>query len=361
MKTTLRDIARHAQVHLSTVSCILNGSRGSTRVSEETRQRVLEAARALDYTPNRVAQQLKNRRSQIVGLLVGGLENPFFARMVSLCSEALERKGYDVVLAVRRSDEANDLHLLQALVSRQLDGILLWSETVTEVRERVQRPDMAHTVVMGYPIPGRSCVSANLAVGVDAALDHLQAQGCRRIGYLAPEQAMCREGDPRYDTYCRTMSELGQAPRLFRYDGAAFDIAAARARTERLWLETDRPDALLCFNDIVAIGALMGLRSRNVRVPEEIALVGCDDIPLAAQMEVPLTSIHYPLEEVCRSAVEMLMEQIDASSLSRAVQPTRHMELPATVCIRASSAKSGKGDTATDRTELPQNRVVASV
>src|SRR5579871_4050789 len=158
-KTTLRDIARRAHVHQATVAHVLNGAGGNTRVSDETRSRVLEAARELGYTANRAAQQLKTGRSNVVGLLVGPLENPFFAHMVSLCGEELARNGFDMVLAMRQENEVNDLHLLQGLVSRQLDGLLLWSETNTEVRERVQQPDMAVTVIMGYQVPGRDCVA----------------------------------------------------------------------------------------------------------------------------------------------------------------------------------------------------------
>src|SRR5579859_1389778 len=119
LRTTLRDIAHHAQVHTSTVAHVLNGAGGNTRVSPETRKRVLAAAAALGYSANRAAQQLKTGRSRVIGLLVGDLENPFFARMVALCSEAIERQGYDIILAMRRDKDVNDLHLLQGLASRQ--------------------------------------------------------------------------------------------------------------------------------------------------------------------------------------------------------------------------------------------------
>lgn len=337
LRTTLREIAHHANVHVATASHVLNGSGGSTRVSEETRRRVLEAADRLGYTVNRVAQQLKTQKSRVIGLLVGGLENPFFARMVSLCSEALEQEGYDVVLAVRRRDEANDLHLLQALVSRQFDGILLWSETITEVRERVQQPDMANTVVMGFEIPGRDCVSAELSVGVQAALDHLSAQGRERIGYLAPRISLSREGDLRRDCYARIMAEQGRPERIYAFEGAAFDVAAARERAEQIASEPEMPDALLCFNDMTALGALMGLRRKGLRVPEDVALIGCDDLPLISELDVPLTSIAYPLTELCQTAVQMLLKRIKGKEAREEPLPTRHVLLPTTLHIRKSS------------------------
>lgn len=336
-KPTLREVARETNVHLSTVSHVLNGAGGSTRVSEDTRQRVLDAARRLGYTPNRAAQQLRTQKSQIVGLLVGGLENPFFARMVSLCAEALERKGYDTVLAVRRADETNDLHLLQALVTRRLDGILLWSEMPTETRQRVQEPDMTTTIVMGYPIAGRDCVAGDLEVGVNAALDHLWSRGCTRIAYFAPVQSICREGDPRYDIYRRYMHDRRLEPAACSYDGSAFDVAAARSRAEALAHEADRPDALLCFNDMAAVGALMGLRRQGMRVPQDVALIGCDDLPLAAELDVALTSIRYPLAEVCQRAVEMLIERIEGQRSEGHQLPPRHVLVPTALSVRESS------------------------
>jgi len=316
---TLREIAHRADVHYATVSTILNGSKSSTRVSDETRQRVLAIAGELGYSANRAAQQLRTRRSRVVGLLTGGLENPFFARMVSLCSEYLENEGYDTILATRRRDEANDLHLFDTLISRQVDGILLWSETDTQVGERIAvEPELAaRVVVMGFQIPPCSGAAASLYEGVAAALEHLREQGCERVGYFAPRVALGRHGDPRHEVYLRTMEEWGAPARVYDFDGTGYDVAAARTRAEALGAEMaalppgERPDALLCMNDMAAFGAMTGLRRCGLRIPEDIALVGCDDLPLASQLDIPLTTVAYPLADVCQAAVRMLLERVN--------------------------------------------------
>jgi LacI family transcriptional regulator len=343
MRVTLREIARQANVHLGTASYILNGAGGSTRVSDETRRRVLEVADSLGYRANRAAQQLRTRRSGVVGLLTGGLENPFFARLVSLCSAELERAGYDVVLATRRRDESNDLHLLQALSARQLDGILVWSETPTEVRERIQRPDMSNAVILGLQVPGRDSVAAEMPRAIRDALDHLADQGYQRIGYFAPELALNREGDPRHGVYLEWVSERGRRSYVYSYDGAAYDVSAARARAEALAdaircpdsSPDETPDALLCFNDLAAIGVMMGLRRRGLQVPADVALVGCDDLPLAAELDVPLTTVAYPLADMAAQAVRLLLERIDAPTGE--APPARNVFLEATLLIRESS------------------------
>lgn len=343
MKPTLREIARCANVHVATASCVLNGARGSTRVSDETRQRVLDAAARLGYAPNRAAQQLKTQRSRIVGLLVGDLENPFFARMVSVCSEALEREGYDVILAVRRRDAASDLHLLEALMSRRIDGLLFWSETLTEARERVAASGLECSVVMGYGVPGRDNVCALQDTGIVDALNHLVAQKRQRIGYLAPAHTLSRTGDLRYACYLNYMAALGRQPQVYTYEGTAFDIAAARERAEEITREPILPDALLCFNDMAAMGTLMGFRRCGLSVPGDIAIVGGDDTPLAAQMEVPLSSIAYPLTEMCRTAAQMLVERIAAREKGEPDLPVRYVPLPTVLHVRQSSAIESVG------------------
>ncbi|MES2465030.1 MAG: LacI family DNA-binding transcriptional regulator, partial [Armatimonadota bacterium] len=293
MKTTLREIARQAQVHHGTVSIVLNGSRGGTRVSDETRQRVLTVAQRLGYQPNRAAQQLKTRRSNVVGLLVGDLENPFFARLTSLCTTALAAAGFDSVLAMRRQGEVSDLHHLKALASRQVDGLILWSETATEIRtwlaEATPEPNV---VVLGHQVPGYDSVDASLATGVHQALEHLISQGRRRIGYLAPQASLEFTGDPRPGA-CREMTRrTGLLIPVYTFAGVGHSPEAACRRAEEIARldPSERPDALFCFNDLTAIGALLGLRRGGLRVPQDIAVVGCDGLPLAAQMDVASTS-----------------------------------------------------------------------
>jgi LacI family transcriptional regulator len=343
VKTTLREIAQQAQVHHGTVSIILNGSRGGTRVSDETRRRVLAVADRLGYQPNRAAQQLKTSRSNVVGLLVGDLENPFFARLVSLCTAALEEAGFDSVLAMRRQGEFSDMHHLKALASRQVDGLIVWSETATEIRSWLaQSAHRQNIVVLGQQIPGYDSVDASLATAALEALEHLIEMDRRRIGYLAPQSSLESTGDPRPGA-CREMSRRTGLPiSVYSFPGMGHSPEAACRRAEEIALLAPkvRPDALFCFNDMTAIGALLGLRRGGLRVPDDIALVGCDGLPLAAQMDVPLSSIVYPLPEMCREAVALLQARLEANTdPAREPLPIRHKSFPAPLAIRASSQR----------------------
>jgi LacI family transcriptional regulator len=313
MKVTLRDVAETANVHFGTASCVLNGARGSTRVSPATRQRILESAQKLGYVPNRIAQQLRTRKSKVIGLLVGGLENLFFARMVSVCSEELERRGYDVILVMRRADQPEDLHLLEALISRQIDGMLVWSETNTEIRERLRWGDMTTTVLMGYPLEYRDSFAADAPEGVRMALDHLLGVGCRRIGYFAPEVGLHRTGDERYVTYKQWVAEHNLPELVYSFDGPTYNLRVSRERAEQLATEPDRPDGLFCMNDMVAMGAMSGLMRKGIRIPHDMAVVGFDDLPMSAELEIPLTSVHFPIQEICMRAIDVLLQRINES------------------------------------------------
>ena len=326
-------------MHYATASTVLNGSKGSTCVSEATAQRVTQAAQDLGYKVNRSAQQLRTRRSSVVGLLTGDVENPFFARMVSVCSAALERAGYDIILASRRREEYGDSHLLDSLLSRDLAGVLIWSETPTEVRERIMRSGMTNVAVLGMTIPGYDSVAGQMEPGLYAAFDHLHDEGYKRIAYFAPSHLLNRVGDDRDRIYHEKMAEFGQKEMIITYPGSVSDAGAAYSAAEALAAKpaSERPDAMFCFNDMNAFGAMMGLRRGGLRVPEDIALVGCDNLYISAQLDVPLTTIDYPLEAVCNQAVELLLNRIDAED-NEPTEP-RFQLLSTSLVIRESSRR----------------------
>jgi LacI family transcriptional regulator len=338
MKVTLREIASRAGVHYSTASHILNGARGSTHVSDATRRRVVEVAEDLGYYANRAAQQLRTRRSRVVGLLVGDLENPFFARLFSLCADALAEHGYEVVLAVRRGQQVDDLHLVRTLNARQVDGLLLWNESCAGADAVFPGSRRHAAVVLGYRIPGIDSIEGALDEGVEAAITHLVERGRRRIGYVAPAATLDQYSDPRSSVYRRAVTSCGMTPVIRGFDGDGHDMTAARAGVAALIADYPDLDALLCFNDMVAIGALMGLRNAGLRVPDDIALVGCDNVPLAASLDVPITTIAYPLEKMCRLAVDKLLEHLNAVEQGEAAPPPETLTIPTELIVRASSA-----------------------
>jgi DNA-binding LacI/PurR family transcriptional regulator len=235
------------------------------------------------------------------------------------------------------------MHHLQALVSRQVDGLIVWSETDTEIRAWLEESlGVRNLVVLGQKVPGCDSIDASLATGTREALTHLIDQGYRRIAYLAPAASLMSTGDPRPGVYRKFMQNAGLPVQVFSYDGSSHSPESACRRAEEIALlpPDERPDALFCFNDLTAIGALLGVRRGGLEAPRDIAIVGCDGLPLAAQLDVPITSIVYPLEEMCREAVVLLRSRLEANAdPEQEPLPIRHQSFHAPLAIRASSTR----------------------
>ena len=311
-RTTLQHVAAEANVHVATAAVILNGARSSTVVSTVTRQRVVDVAARLGYRPNRAAQALRRQKSMAVGLSAGPVQNPFFAEMATFCEGFLVDAGYELVMSMDAGRYLDDRAHLETLVDRGVDGIIVWSERETEGRRLLEQGLGCPAVIFGYPSARVDSVTADFGGGARMAVEHLLATGKRRVGYLCPsESLMLWSGNLRLQAFCDAATQHGVMPAVLSYESTLGDVSRAREAAEAIGRSPERPDGLLCFNDLVAIGAMMGLRRAGLRVPEDIAVIGFDDIPLAAQLDIPLTTIDLPLLEICRSAVDLLLRRFE--------------------------------------------------
>jgi LacI family transcriptional regulator len=335
-RVTLVTVAQEAQVHVSSAAIVLNGASGNTRVGEETRRRVLEAANRLGYRPNRQAQNLRRRRSLTIGLVAGSVQNPFFAQMAALCERYLLANGYELLMAMDAGLYRDDRALLEMMLKRGVDGVILWSERETEGRKLVEEGVGCPVVIFGRPSDRIDTVTTDFGEGTRLGVEHLAASGRQKIGYLGPSEALTLwSGQNRRQSFLDAMAGKGYPAVTHCYEGELGNMNQARAAAERLGRSEDCPDALVCFNDLVAVGALMGLRRAGRAVPEDVAVVGFDDIPMAAELDIPLTTLDMPLSEVCRTAVEMLMDRLSGKTRD----PARQVLLLPKLIVRASSSK----------------------
>jgi LacI family transcriptional regulator len=319
---------------MATAAVILNGARSSTVVSTETRQRVLDAAARLGYRANRAAQALRRQSSLTIGLAAGPVQNPFFAEMATLCEGFLLDANYELVMAMDAGRYLDDNALLETLYARGVDGIIMWSERETEGRRLVEKGMGCPVVIFGYPSTVVDCVTADFGLGAQMAVEHLLAKGRRRIGYLCPsESLMLWSGNLRLQRFCDTLTAHGMPPAVFPYESRLGDVSRAREAAESIARTAEPFDGLLCFNDLVAIGAMMGLRRAGLRVPEDVAVVGFDDIPLASQLDTPLTTVDLPLVDICRTAVELLLRRLEPDYS----EPSQDVRTTPRLIIRAST------------------------
>jgi DNA-binding LacI/PurR family transcriptional regulator len=304
----MKEIARVAGVSQSTVSRVLNASSSRVPIAPETRRRILEAVRTMGYRPNPLARGLRGAGTSLLGLIVREISDPFFARAIEVIAAEARRRQYSLVLGHARSSGEEALALAGVLETRHCEGIVLLGDLRSEPafwEELVQSGIPVVALCEGPRSRGIPTVNTDNRLGVTMAMEYLYDLGHRRIGYV--DAGWIGDVAERRDAYAGFLAER----RLLIPEGyrqpADNDIYAGHAAFERLLSLPVPPTAVLCATDQVALGAMAAAARRGVRVPEEVSVVGFDDIPLA-QFTVPsLTTIRQPLEEMARWAVDEVL------------------------------------------------------
>ena len=303
---TIRDVARQAQVSVASASRALNGHRS---VTPGTRKRVLDAARDLDYVPHLGARSLSAGRSNTLGVVLPDLFGEFFSEIIRGIDYAAHRRGLQLLLSNMHGDAEETAAAIRAMRGR-VDGLLVMSpEIAPEVLSR-NLPGGLPAVVLGSRVGGArhaSMVIDNHA-GAVGAVEHLVAEGCRRIAHIAgPEQnADARERERGFrEAAARLLGD--QVPLVVPGDfGETAGATAAREIAARGDI-----DGVFAANDIMAIGCLGALREMGIMVPEGVAVIGFDDVPIARYVTPPLSTMGIRIAELGERAVERLVATID--------------------------------------------------
>ncbi|MEU8242518.1 LacI family DNA-binding transcriptional regulator [Actinoplanes missouriensis] len=317
MRTTVHDVADAAGVSVSTVSRALTG--GS--VSPATRATVMAAAERLGYRPNRTARGLITGRTGNYGLIVPDLRNPFFADIAKGVSARARAVDCGVFITDTDEDVAAELEAL-ATLGRNTDGVLLCSPRATDA-ELLEAADPDTTVLVHRQAPGMLSIAADIAAGTRQAMDHLRALGHRQIAFLAgPDDSWAgRERLSALADY--EILRFGSVAPTFEGGVLAGDLVLASPAT-----------AVLAYNDLVAMGLLHRLAARGVSVPDQMSVVGYDDISLAAMSHPPLTTVAVPKGRAGAAALELLLRR--AGKTPSTVRD-REVTLPTGLVVRSSS------------------------
>lgn len=317
---SIKDVANHAGVAVGTVSNVLNNP---DRVAPKTLARVLASISELGFVRNDVARQLRAGQSRTVGLIVLDIGNPFFSSVSRAAEDAAAEGGNAVVLGNSGHDAQRERHYIELFEEHRVQGLLI--SPVSEISGRLQELAKRGTKVILVDSPATggtlSSVSVDDVHGGYVATKHLLQTGRRRLAYLAGPQHFHQVTD-RLEGARRAVGEVPgstlevlQATDLTVLAGRSVgDNLVARERAEL-------PDGLFCANDLLALGVMQALTMlHTLRIPEDMALVGYDDIDFAASAVVPLTSVRQPAALIGRTAIELLTEQLaDADAAPRAV------------------------------------------
>jgi len=331
MRVRLKDVAARAGVAVNTASTILN-RRPNSWASKETEARVFKAAEELGYRPNRAAVGLRYGRFNTIALLIADLHNPYYTTFADLLEVEAERHGYDVLIESWRTDLAREKHCLEYIMDRQVDGVAAFlsnpevHRAFLEQRFQAGRPFVGLAFAGGQPMPVDS-VLVDFEGGLSEAIETLCNFGHRRFAFLSA-LAEGQESGSRPELFRRLLAEKGISTGEFDSVRCDPTIESARAAARELLKRPreDRPTALIALNDLSAIGALRAAMECGLRVPEELSVVGVDDIPLGRFLPVALSTIAQPLADMARRTATMLIERIEGdrhSEPQRAVFSTR--------------------------------------
>ena len=326
---TIMDVAQEAGVSYATVSRVVNNK---GYIKPETRERVMRAVTRLGYVVNQQARSLASGRSQVVGLLVPGVESAYIGEIIRGIDEELVSASYDLMLYTAHRRRTRESAYVAALTQGMADGLLLvLPRDPSAYLETLRQRGFPYVLIdhQGVDDVGPAVGATNRQGGYDATR-HLIELGHRRIGFITGrlEHGCSRD---RLAGYQAALTEHGldADPQLVR-EGDFTQPAGFRAARELLAL-LERPTAIFASNDVMAFGVMEAARVGGLRIPEDISIVGFDDIPQALHVHPPLTTIRQPLEQMGRLAARMLLRQIDDRR-----QPAERIDLPTELIVRDS-------------------------
>lgn len=306
---TIKDVAKRAGVGIATVSRALHGS---PLVSPETAARVRKVIEELGYRPNTNAQSLASGRSHMLGLVVSDITNPFFPELIKGFEDVALHHGYDVFVASTNYDPARTALCVKRMIERKIDGVaIMTSEVDPSLPDTLSKRKVPLVFLdVGQVARGVSNVKIDYAHGITQAVKHLSDLGHSRIAYISGPLRLesVRE---RRDAFLKRLNDPRGGPRLEAFvEEGDHKVEGGFEAMLRLLDRAPGATAVVASNDLTAIGALGAIRQRGLRVPEDISVVGFDDIQMAQFTAPPLTTVRLVRTEVARLACEALLHTI---------------------------------------------------
>jgi LacI family transcriptional regulator len=330
-RTTIRQIAAEAGVSIATVSRVLNGR---DDVSDETRDLVSRIIRENGYTANRSARGLSAGRTGLVGILVPLVYPAYFAGILAGAAEALSERGLQIVLSPTGGEHDREVTVLDRLHGLSDGALIILPEESSDELERLL--DSGYRFVVLDPLMPLDeripSVSAAHTSGADQAMRHLLDLGHRRIAQITGPRGWLATEDRRRG-YRAALAAAGILPDPALEVEAVPEIAPGRDAAEQLLDLPQRPTAIFAFNDNIAIGAIQAAKARGLRVPEDLSIVGFDDVEYATIVTPALTTVRQPLAEMGRTGVSLLTRLLEGQRFE-----TLHVELATRLVVRDSTA-----------------------
>ncbi|MEO7456046.1 MAG: LacI family DNA-binding transcriptional regulator [Gemmatimonadaceae bacterium] len=326
-RVTAVEVAKLAGVSQPTVSLVLSQN-PKARVAPETRARVLKVAEELGYRPNRLAQGLVRRRSFALAIIVPGFANPVNAAIISGAERVAAQAGYAVLLC-----ETGDIDVVQhvrALADRQIDGVIIAGISESDIAHADLR--RLNVVLVNQDSEQLSTVRDDSQRAGAMAAEHLLGLGHRRVAFIGPVSS-ASAFRLRERGFAQALRAAGAVPPSELWQRADATVAGGLAAMTTLLSQPERPTAVFCANDLIALGAHKACALVGVRIPDELSILGCDDIDLGTLVTPELSTISTPQRELGARAVRLLLKQLDGDVRASATTQT----LPVKLMLRGTT------------------------
>ena len=330
---SIRDVARRAGVSIATVSRTVNHI---PTVDPALAERVWRAINEVGYLPNTQARALVSGRSHMLGLIVSEITNPFFPELVQEFENLAVAQGYEVLIGSTNYEPERTESLIRRMLQRNVDGVAVMTFGIEEdlVQKLVEREFPLVFVDAGPDLPNIRVLKVNYGEGIRQAVQHLAALGHRRIAFVSGPLRL-RSAVARRDAFLASMRELGLTVPAEDLVEGSHTMEGGIAAMEALLCLNELPTAVICSNDMTAIGALHALYRTTHNVPGDISVVGFDDIHLAQFMLPPLTTVQMSCKDLAAAAVEALRAGIERDHPKAA---KKEWQIPTRLVVRQSSA-----------------------
>jgi DNA-binding LacI/PurR family transcriptional regulator len=322
----IKAVAKRANVSTATVSRTMNGS---AKVSPQTAERVRRAIEALNFYPNTIARALGSGRSSLYGLIISDITNPFFPELVKAFDDIAIMHGQEVLIANTNYDPERMKICVTRMLQRKVDGVAIMT---SEMDDRLVEVFSRRHIPLVFldtctPALGVSCVRIDYSAGIDAAVHHLIELGHERIAFISGPMRLA-SARMRYRAFMEstTRDRLDANPNLIQEGNHRVD--GGHDAMKRILNSSARPTAVMASNDLTAIGAMGAIAEAGLRVPQDISVVGYDDIQLSAFTMPPLTTVSLPRAEIANAAFRALLndQRVDAKKTVQCeenmIQPT---------------------------------------
>jgi LacI family transcriptional regulator len=327
----IKDVAIEAAVSTATVSHVINETKF---VTEETRKRVLDAIEKLNFYPNANARTLASGRSNIIGLLISDISNPFFPELVKSIEAAAFEQGYNLMLFNTNYDAGRAADYVRRLIELKVAGVALMTAELDPalIDELARREVRVVFNDIGIVSQYMSNIVLDYSAGIEEAVGHLVSLGHTRIAHIAGSSQI-RSGVIRREAFITAMKRFfPDSPEVLIFEGDFRFESGRLAATNILKLE-ELPTALVVANDMMALGAMQELKQAGLSIPHDISIIGFDDIAFASLADPPLTTVCSPRLEIGRRAIEVLIKTIKIPN-----QSGEEVRIPTYLITRKSTA-----------------------